>query len=328
MHYATRIAFNSANWHHPTGDAKNLEAATSFVRKFGFGHEDWLFRSEWIIDGWRYAFIQGVSKSHAKLVRESQSFDLTLFTFQPDRVRYLIATIKSIECLDERQAQDAMDEFKRCGWHGAMMREIAEVGGDPSGFGAAEWAPDILNVRFRLNNVMRFPPAYVWPGKDAHHWARYQLYNVENFDPSAQILSFDRTRSTSTPNTQPFLRSGTGLIECTPEHARIQVKLMEVLQAEYPGAQVEREYEFVDVRLDTGKELILFEIKSDLEPKAVIRQALGQILEYAYHPSRSHPLPVRLVIVGRGRLETEDQTYLNYLKSKFSLPLDYRRIEI
>jgi hypothetical protein len=99
---------------------------------------------------------------------------------------------------------------------------------------------------------------------------------------------------------------------------------MQELQAEYPKSLVVREQDFIDVSVRTDAELLLYEIKSDLEPRTVIRQALGQILEYAFHPSRHHALPLRLVIVGRRALSTEDKAYLNRLQKDFCLPLEYR----
>lgn len=77
MSKITRMAYNSSGWQHPTGDARREEASGTYNSDNGFGHEDWLFRSEWQIEGWRYAFLQGVNKSHAKLVREPQAFDVT-----------------------------------------------------------------------------------------------------------------------------------------------------------------------------------------------------------------------------------------------------------
>jgi len=67
MSKITRIAYNSAGWRKPTGEASKHESAGSYNQQFGFGHEDWLFRHEWLIDGWRYAFIQGI-KLDARLL--------------------------------------------------------------------------------------------------------------------------------------------------------------------------------------------------------------------------------------------------------------------
>src|SRR3546814_3124822 len=74
--------------------------------------------------------------------------------------------------------------------------------------------------------------------------------------------------------------------------------------------------------------LQLYEIKSDLEPRTVIREALGQILEYAFHPRRQHVLPLRLIIVGRCELRAEDGAYLDRLRANFGLPIEYRSVSI
>ncbi len=103
---------------------------------------------------------------------------------------------------------------------------------------------------------------------------------------------------------------------------------MNELKAEYPNARIVREEGFVDIVVQTPGKLLLFEIKSDLDPKAVIRHALGQILEYAYYPSRQQSLPVKLVIVGRCPLSPADYNYLNCLKTNFNLPIDYRVVSL
>lgn len=108
----------------------------------------------------------------------------------------------------------------------------------------------------------------------------------------------------------------------------MQAKLMEELKVEHGEDCVWREADFVDVLVKKANELIFFEIKTDLDPRAVIRQALGQLLEYAYHPSRTGGRPNKLVIVGRTALSTDDQAYLDALCSQFDLPLSYRVLPI
>jgi len=103
---------------------------------------------------------------------------------------------------------------------------------------------------------------------------------------------------------------------------------MEELQHEHQPECVRREQDFVDVRVETPTELIYFEIKSDLDPKAVIRQSLGQLLEYAYHPARTGRRPDSLVIVGRTPLGKDDKAYLIAICQKFKLPLTYRVVKV
>jgi hypothetical protein len=319
----TRISFNSTGWQRPTGEAAQHESPGTYNHKYGFGHEDWLFRSEWQIDGWRYAFIQGINKSHARLVGSDRPFDLTLFTIQPDGRRRYVATILDIECLDATQATNALDAFKKRGWYDIMVREIKAVNGDAIALGSTKYATWILNVRFRQEHLQLFPSdAFAISTDSIRHLNRYQLYDAE------QRVSGRNRGSSEAPIPKGFMRSAIPAVQCTPEHARMQEKLMAELKAEYPGAIVDRERDFIDVTVKTDAILILFEIKSDLDPRTVIRLALGQILEYAYHPSRLHALPVRLVIVGRRPLSSEDRDYLDKLKQQFSLPLEYRAVSL
>lgn len=66
MHFISRISYNTSGWQHPTGEAGTLEGKKSFHALHGFGFEDWLFRGDWLLDGWRYAFIQGANKQGRK----------------------------------------------------------------------------------------------------------------------------------------------------------------------------------------------------------------------------------------------------------------------
>jgi hypothetical protein len=158
---------------------------------------------------------------------------------------------------------------------------------------------------------------------------RYMLYDLTAVVSSIEGAPTTGNRgSNKLPNIHPFMRSGTAPVECTPEHARIQTQLMKELNKEYPGADIRCEEDFIDVKVQTKQELILFEIKSDLDPKTVIRYALGQILEYAYHPSREHSPPVRLVIVGRNQLSNADAIYMTRLKQDFGLPIEYRVVSL
>ncbi len=188
-------------------------------------------------------------------------------------------------------------------------------------------AKDILNIRFRLENVRPFPSGtYVkWDDSERRRFTRYQLYDYVGINSTnEQKLLAGRTGSSSLPTIRPYSRMGTPPVEYAPEHARMQGQLMKELASEYPNASIIREEDFVDVAVRTPHELILFEIKSDLEPRTVIRQSLGQILEYAFYPNRQETLPVKLVIVGRGQLSDADRNYISRLKQEFHLPIEFR----
>ena len=322
----TRIAYNSADWHHPTGDAAQQEMEGPYNNVNRFGHEDWLFRDEWQIDGWRYAFIQGVGNSRTKLVRERKPFDIVLFSLQPDKRRRYVAEIEDAECLDDTQAEEAVSVFKRNGWLRTMEEEIHAIGGAVEALGNARWANHILNVRFRLGNVYRFPRDTFASGADLK-LNRYTLRGVDRL--REKLVRNGRRRGASDfPSVADYTRRAVGPVQVSPEHARMQAILLKELQGEFPGARVVCEENFIDVLVETSSELSLYEIKSDLAPRTVLRLAIGQLLEYSYFQIAGKGRNVTLVAVGRNPLSNEDADYLAHLRETVGLPFEYRAVSV
>lgn len=327
MQYLSRLCYNRSGWTRPDGSAKGLEGKNTFYSQYGHGHEEWLFRSEWQIDGWQYGFLQGVNNSRAGLQGSDELFDVTLFTLTPEGRRY-VAVIHDLECLSYEQSDAVFEEFKKRGWIAQMQLEVEEAGGEVAGIGSYEW----LNVRFRLSQVDWFP-ANTCPraGDYVHNLKRYQMNRPPAGAAVPRLGSDGRIRPKAKVgelNTNSYYRSGSPGRECTPEHKMMQNLLAKQLQKEFPKGNIYVEKDFVDVLVETSDERILYEIKSDLSTRTVMRLALGQLLEYAYRVPNDEKRSLRLVMVGRAALNVEDQTYLGYLRTRFQLPLEYREVRL
>jgi hypothetical protein len=74
------------------------------------------------------------------------------------------------------------------------------------------------------------------------------------------------------------------------------------------------------VSLPDGYEL--FEIKTALAPRDCVREAMGQLLEYAYWPGS--PDFNALWIVGPSPIDSETQEHLDGLRERFGIPVGYR----
>lgn len=325
MRNISRICFNTNSWQRPSGDATALEAKGTYNHNFGFGHEEWLFRNDWVIDGWRYAFIQGVNDSQERLLKDLRPIDLTLFTIEPDSRRRYVARIYELECLTQQQSEEAVAAFKERGWYDLMLDEIRSVGGDVGTLGHAEWAPYILNVRFRLANLSWYPPSVYAEAEDpiVRRFKRYQFNDFDEECVAYENARRKRKGQSEAASQNTITRSGHAGGDYTPEHARMQARLLEELKLEYPNDSISCEENYVDITLKTPTELVLFEIKSDLAPRTVLRLAIGQLLEYAFHAGEQR-LPVRLVAVGRLPLQAVEQRYLDDLQTRYGLPLEYR----
>ena len=69
-----------------------------------------------------------------------------------------------------------------------------------------------------------------------------------------------------------------------------------------------------------------YEIKTSTSPRNCLRDALGQLLEYAYWPGAQEA--TRLIICGESPLDDDGNKYLSELKRRFQLPIDYQHIAI
>jgi len=74
----------------------------------------------------------------------------------------------------------------------------------------------------------------------------------------------------------------------------------------------------------SDNEFWYYEIKTALSPRACLREAFGQVMEYAYWPGAREAK--RLVICGESPLDGDGEVYLRQLKQRFGLPIDYEQI--
>ena len=82
----------------------------------------------------------------------------------------------------------------------------------------------------------------------------------------------------------------------------------------------------IDVVVKIKNEYWFYEIKTAPTPKACLREAIGQLLEYGYWPGAQEPS--RFIVVGESPLDEDGQEYILRLRKRFSLPLEYEAIVI
>lgn len=111
-------------------------------------------------------------------------------------------------------------------------------------------------------------------------------------------------------------------------HSYLQQTLYKYLVAKFKDENVSKENHIannkIDIVVNNNNEFYFYEIKAAANPRACIREALGQILDYAYFYGEHAK---KLYIVGEHKMNTQTKNYLNYLKNQFKLPLEYIAIE-
>ena len=110
-------------------------------------------------------------------------------------------------------------------------------------------------------------------------------------------------------------------------HREIQRRLESALYTEgYTNvrSEVQQGSCFIDTLANNGSEIWLFEVKTAPTVRRCIREALGQLLEYALWPGAVSPS--RLVVVGEPAMNGDAVMYLEKLNSSLPIQLSYRQL--
>lgn len=96
----------------------------------------------------------------------------------------------------------------------------------------------------------------------------------------------------------------------------------DVVRAEWPTGNGTR----IDMAVKHAGTFWFYEVKTYHSPRACIREALGQLLEYSFWPKGKKA--ERLIVVGESALDQEGSDYLDFLRTTFSLPIFYEQVVI
>jgi len=103
-------------------------------------------------------------------------------------------------------------------------------------------------------------------------------------------------------------------------------QLVQVYGKENVGAEIANAGGKVDLVVRRGAKFWFYEIKTAMSARGCIREALAQLLEYSFWPGAQDA--ERLIIVGEPALDDDTRSYIEALKSIFSLPIEYQRFDL
>jgi hypothetical protein len=147
--------------------------------------------------------------------------------------------------------------------------------------------------------------------------------------PSRAAFSFRAGCSTDRPAATTASLAQREL-DISLRHNLLQAALTRRLIAQFGAANVADEHASgfgtkIDVVLRrAADEFWYYEIKTARSPRACLREAMGQIMEYSYWPGAQEPS--RLIICGDSALDDDGASYLRRLNERFRLPLAYEQI--
>ncbi|MEF2147699.1 hypothetical protein [Aquilutibacter rugosus] len=149
--------------------------------------------------------------------------------------------------------------------------------------------------------------------------------DTDSLDLNAGSLNLSGARRLADGTTKYEL--GRREVERRAEHRTIQNELMGLFDSNTRlGVEVKRETGgMVDLVTELDGNYHFYEVKTCVTARHCIREAIGQLLDYAFRSVHSRPV-AKLIVVGRGTLKPDDERYLRKLNELISVPIEYLQI--
>lgn len=320
MEKIARLCWNTNGWRRPSGRSGKSKSNDTYENEMGFGHEEWLLDDSKIMpDGYHYGFLEPLrvqSDLHFNKV-----YDIHIYTISPNGQRVYIGCLKNAVGVSSDESERVYDYYLKKGWIKEMQQDVRYVDGTVKDFTASF----TLNVKFRfeeaLINYSNQP--ILSPSCIPSH--RYNLLNKKG----AFEFEKDEDGNIKVLDTSIFeCVVEAGKIQIDPLHKKIQETCAELLKSQYTHLQLETGTEKIGTQgvvikgfSETDKEWHYFEVKT-VSAKRCIREALGQLLEYAHYPDVN--LARKLFIIGPERPDEKDKAYLQFLRKQYNLPIWFR----
>lgn len=326
-----RLTWNTNNWEtpikHKWKPKHQGKTAVAHEKQYGFGHEEWLFNEQFRVDGYQYGYIRGVNG----LSKEDEFIDqITLYTISDNSQRFLVGNLFNVEIIEGYEKEEKKIQKLINSYMPSMLQDLEEVEADYKHFEKNHLLP---NVKFKWDEIELFNQPIPVDFLNGAEFNRFQPYHLDKEVEALLRGEFDKKvtfnfQSGKASNTTEYTKS-TSSKETTVKrrHGEITDDLYDYLKNEgYKNDSISVEKTrvggaIVDVALEHSEGFDLFEVKTSNTALKNIRQALGQIFEYALLDKEIKCN--RLVIVGPAELSEQEQDYFNRLKSLIKIKLEY-----
>ncbi len=339
MEKIARICYNENAWSRPSGVNGKGTLKDSYEYKHRFGHEEWLFDDERFLKGYHYSYLQALSG----FLYAGETFDIHLYVYSKTHGKLYLGIIRNVECIDKIESDWAFNQYVKRGWLSQMEEDVKAIHGDYKQLRNSDYP--LFNIRFRREDVHvnLSNPKIISQDDPSTRAKYYKLYDKKGdfvFSNTPDTRRTLKLKSKKSGQTLPSKRSATEsksekrIIFNTdvrktsydPRHNRMQNAIRDILVNSGLYTSVEMEVNFVDITATTASGKVHFyEIKTS-PAKASIREALGQVMEYAFYPTEKKA--DKLIIVAPVPADELDVQYIKMLRKEYHIPVWFQYYSI
>ncbi|MBT9538121.1 MAG: hypothetical protein IVZ94_08315 [Nitrospirae bacterium] len=291
-----RICWNTNGWRKPSGMAGKSKNKEAYEYRFGYGHEEWLLDTTKNYKGYHYAFLQPIGLHREKY--RGQTFNISLYSINEEtKKRWWPGRIRNVTVTTKQESQEAYVAYKKNGWLTEMEEQLRSVGGKVQAFSKTK--PE-------------------------------DFFVIPTFLPlRSAIFIFRQGHTQKKGATESSYEAHSSNIDLV--HNRIQTRIYQQLAKKFGkdnvGTELNAGYGSLNdvvIKESNGK-FIFYEKKTSYSVRLRIRDALAQLLEYAYYPNRNNA--TKIVVVSPDAVTKEAQSYLEHLRHRFGIPVYYQRYD-
>lgn len=330
----TRLTSNENNWELPSPHKWKTENQEKqnipFENQYGFGHEEWLLNTRYNVNGFQYGFIRGLSNKKQNTTKYDEVHLYTVKKEKSQNQVFYLGFIKNVFPIknnieEQKIILDTISKF-----NADMIIEIENINADLKGI--TQNAFEAV-VKFRLEDVCFFDEPVYQPYFNLGKYKRFQPYQI--LDSIEEVFASEKKANSSgflsgkADQTSIYNRkSKESSITIEKVHSEIIEALEKFLNPQYctikGNLSIERTRfngniaDVVTQEKDTS--ITIYEIKTSASGRRNIRDAIGQLLDYALH---SVETVKKLLIVSPSYLNKSEIEFLEKLKNSVTYPIEY-----
>lgn len=325
-----RVCWNINNWIKPSGRYGKSQDRKSHEFQKGYGHEEWLFDFDKLIDGYHYGFLEPIYKHWNKY--SGETFNIGLYSVNCEKkTKYWIGEIKNVQVISQEECISAIKLYDKNGWLNEQIDNLKKVNAE---FDNLKWwinNSNLFNVKFKPEDTFLLDTLLEIDKNDTTiRSSRYILLNRTTLpklkNKITKTIEFTPKPPQDELENTSYERQSQR-VELPHLHRIIVRELYNELVSKHGKENVSCELNTgcgtkVDIVVKENSSLKLYEIKTYNSLRTCIREGLGQILEYAYWNNNDIKIS-ELIIVSQHKSDEETNSYLEKLKQKFNLPISY-----
>jgi hypothetical protein len=338
MELFTRLTSNLNQWVTPSGHSwkKSNQGKRNipYEKQFGFGHEEWLFNFRYSSKGYQYGFIRGLSR-FSKSDNIDKVYLYTVKEMNGSKQVYYLGFLKNVEILPSNWREIYPHIIQKfLDYKKAVIDEVEQTNGDINGLLKDELIPVI---RFKLSDINLFDRPRFLEKFPLTRYKRFQPYvlteTIKRIFENISDANFNE-ESYFIPGKSKQKGTYSKFIDrqeksITPLHSEIIENLENFLKPNFSirlkNISIEKTIfrgNIADVVLEyRNRTYCIYEIKTSPSARKNIRDAIGQLLDYALNSGNMKIK--KLVIVSPKSGKDNELAFFNSLKKIISFDLEY-----